>query len=98
MRMQNRSFRTRAAATAAAAIVSMMVAGQAQAGTTSDAWITSKAKLNLMTTEGVSSNAINVDTVNRQITLHGTVGTAEEKAKAEQSVKSVAGVTSVRNL
>ncbi len=64
----------------------------------SDTWITTKSKLALMTTERVSATAVNVDTVNQQVTLHGKVGSAEEKAKAETVVKSIDGVKSVRNL
>lgn len=63
-----------------------------------DAWITTKSKLALLTTEGVSSGAVSVDTVNQHVTLHGTVPSAEEKAKAETVVKTITGVQSVRNL
>lgn len=63
-----------------------------------DAWITAKSKLALMTTEGVSSTDVNVDTVNRQVTLHGKVRSADEKAKAETVVKTIDGVKGVRNL
>jgi len=83
---------------AAAALVAILAGGMAHAGSTNDAWITSKAKLALMTTQDVDSNAINVDTVGRKITLHGTVASTEEKQKAEEAVRSIDGVTSVRNL
>jgi len=63
-----------------------------------DAWITTKVKLALMTTEGVPSTAINVDTVNGQVTLHGKVNSAEAKEKAEAETKKIDGVQSVRNL
>lgn len=63
-----------------------------------DAWITTKSKLALMTTEGVSATAVSVDTVNQQVTLHGKVRSAEEKAKAETVVKTIDGVKGVRNL
>ena len=63
-----------------------------------DAWITMKSKLALLTTEGVSSTAVSVDTVNQQVTLHGKVRSAEEKAKAETVVKTITGVQGVRNL
>jgi hyperosmotically inducible protein len=63
-----------------------------------DAWITTKSKLALLTTEGVSSTAVSVDTVNQQVTLHGKVRSAEEKAKAEAVVKAITGVQGVRNL
>jgi len=63
-----------------------------------DAWITTKSKLALLTTEGVSSTAVSVDTVNQHVTLHGKVRSAEEKAKAEAVVKTITGVQDVRNL
>jgi hyperosmotically inducible periplasmic protein len=63
-----------------------------------DAWITTKSKLALLTTEGVSGMAVNVDTINQQVTLHGKVGSADEKAKAETVVKAIDGVQGVRNL
>ena len=56
---------------------------------TPDAWITTKAKLSLLTTEGVSGTAIHVDTILGKVTLHGKVGSAEEKATAESSVKKI---------
>jgi hyperosmotically inducible periplasmic protein len=64
----------------------------------SDPWITTKAKMALLTTDGVSANDINVDTVNGKVTLHGTVGSDAEKTKAESVVKGIDGVTGVRNL
>ena len=65
---------------------------------TPDAWITTKAKLSLLTTEGVSGTAIHVDTILGKVTLHGKVGSAEEKAAAESIVKKIDGVREVRNL
>jgi osmotically-inducible protein OsmY len=68
------------------------------AAATPDAWITTKAKLALMTTEGVSGTAINVDTVAGRITLHGKVRSADEKDKAESIAHKIDGVQGVRNL
>jgi hyperosmotically inducible protein len=65
---------------------------------TPDAWITTKIKLALLTTEGVSGTAIKVDTVLGQVTLYGKVHSAEEKAKAEDIARKVDGVQNVRNL
>jgi hyperosmotically inducible protein len=65
---------------------------------TSDAWITTKIKLALLTTEGVSGTAIKVDTVVGKVTLYGKVHSAEEKAKAETIARKVDGVQGVRNL
>ncbi|MFZ0888089.1 MAG: BON domain-containing protein [Candidatus Binataceae bacterium] len=65
---------------------------------TPDAWITTKIKLALLTTEGVSGTAIKVDTVGGRVTLYGKASSAEEKAKAESIARQVAGVQDVRNL
>jgi hyperosmotically inducible protein len=65
---------------------------------TPDAWITTKTKLALLTTEGVSGTAIKVDTVAGRVTLHGKVHSAEEKTKAESMVQKIEGVQSVQNL
>jgi hyperosmotically inducible protein len=65
---------------------------------TPDAWITTKIKLALLTTEGVSGTAIKVDTVAGRVTLYGKVHSAEEKAKAETIAGKVEGVQGVRNL
>lgn len=63
-----------------------------------DAWITTKTKLVLLTTAGVNGMAINVDTVLGRVTLHGTVRSAEEQAKAGVIAEQIKGVQSVRNL
>jgi hyperosmotically inducible protein len=63
-----------------------------------DSWITMKAKTALYTTEGVSGTAINVDTINGRVTLHGKVRSDAEKALAEKEVRNVVGVVDVRNL
>ncbi len=63
-----------------------------------DAWITTKIKLALLTTEGVSGTAIKVDTVIGRVTLYGKVHSAEEKAKAETIARKVDGVQAVDNL
>jgi hyperosmotically inducible protein len=63
-----------------------------------DAWITTKTKLALLTTEGVSGTAIHVDTILGKVTLHGKVRTAEEKAKAESIARKIDGVQEMRNL
>jgi osmotically-inducible protein OsmY len=65
---------------------------------TPDAWITTKIKLALLTTAGVSGTAIKVDTVGSRVTLYGKVHSAAEKAKAETIARNVAGVQGVRNL
>jgi len=64
----------------------------------SDAWITTKVKVALLTTEGVSGTKLNVDTVDGRVTLYGTVPNAAEKTKAGQVARSIQGTTDVRNL
>lgn len=64
----------------------------------SDTWITTKTKMALLTTDGVSGTAINVDTVDGRVTLHGKVETAAEKDKAAAVAQKIDGATEVRNL
>ena len=64
----------------------------------SDAWITTKTKMTLFTTPDISSNAINVDTIDGMVTLHGTVASVDEQARAEEEARKIDGVKSVRNL
>ena len=64
----------------------------------SDAWITTKTKIALFTTKDIRSNAINVDTVDGMVTLHGEVASADEKVRAEETAKKIDGVKSVHNL
>lgn len=79
--------------------IALMAAGAVTASAdVKDTWLTTKAKIALLTTDGVSVTAVNVDTVDGKITLHGKVGTAAEKAKAEQLVRQLDGVKEVKNL
>jgi osmotically-inducible protein OsmY len=63
-----------------------------------DSWITTKAKIALLTTDGFSVNGANVDTLNGNVTIHGKVGTTADRTRAEQTVRKVDGVKSVKNL
>lgn len=63
-----------------------------------DAWVTAKVKLALFTAEGVSSNDINVDTLDGRVSLHGTVSSEAEKARAEKAAREIDGVREVRNM
>ena len=65
---------------------------------TSDAWITTKVKLALLTASGVSSTDVNVDTIDGYVTLHGTVSAADEKARADQAARGISGVKDVRDM
>ena len=95
-----RSGRRTLALGAAAALLGLgSFALDANADTTMpDAWITTKVKLALITTEDVSATQVNVDTVDGKVTLHGTVGTAAEKTQAEAVARGIEGTSDVRNL
>ena len=86
------------ALSALALVGALTLAGGQAVADTSDAWITTKSKISLLTTDGVSATAVNVDTVNGNVTLHGKVGTEAEKAKAEQTIRTIDGVKGVKNL
>ena len=70
----------------------------AHAGAPTDAWITTKAKLSLLTTDGVSVTDVKVDTHKGQVTLHGKVETQAEKDKAAAVVAQINGAKGVKNL
>ena len=76
----------------------LSLAGAASAAQPPDAWVTTKVKMSLLTTEGVSATKVSVDTVDGRVTLYGSVPTEAEKAKAEQVAKQIDGATQVRNL
>jgi len=63
-----------------------------------DSWITTKAKIALLTTDGFSVNGANVDTIHGNVTIHGKVASTEDRTRAEQTVRKVDGVKSVKNL
>ncbi len=63
-----------------------------------DGWITTKAKLQLLTSDGVSGTDINVDTNDGVVVLHGKVTTDMEKQRAEALTRNIDGVKSVKNL
>jgi hyperosmotically inducible protein len=88
----------RTARVAVAALFLMGATGIASAADAPDAWLTMKTKLALLTTEGVSTSDLNVDTVQGVVTLHGKVPTENEKAKAESVAQRVDGVKAVKNL
>jgi hyperosmotically inducible periplasmic protein len=51
-----------------------------------------------MTTEGLGTKDLNVDTVNGVVTLHGKVATEAEKAKAENVARGIEGAKEIKNL
>jgi len=62
-----------------------------------DAALTAKVKSTLLADSQVKGTQIDVDSNNGVVTLHGSVATASEKARAEQLAQNVEGVRSVRN-
>jgi hyperosmotically inducible protein len=83
------------------ALIGVVVVSAFAARTTyaaSDAWIATKAKIALLTTDGAGRTAVKMDTDHGKVTLHGKVETQAVKDKAESTVRKVDGVTSVRNL
>ena len=62
-----------------------------------DGWLWVKTRFELAGAEDLRDSTINVDVANAVVTLSGTVASAAQKTKAEQTAKAVEGVTSVRN-
>jgi hyperosmotically inducible protein len=86
--------------TLTAVLVGTLVAAGAVAARAdvTDSWITTRAKIALLTSDGFSVNGVNVDTVHGNVTIHGKVPTTEDRTKAEKTVSEVTGVKSVKNL
>ncbi len=62
-----------------------------------DAWLWVKTRFDLAAVDDLRDSTINVDVDNGVVTLTGTVASAAQRTRAEQSAKSVEGVRSVRN-
>jgi hyperosmotically inducible periplasmic protein len=80
-----------------ALVCALAFAGVIASAGVNDAWITTKAKIALLTTDGFSVNGANVDTIDGKVTLHGKVGTSADRTRAEQTVRKVDGVKSINN-
>jgi hyperosmotically inducible protein len=76
---------------------SLLLATTASAATP-DGLITAKVKLALLTTAGIKSNALHVDTSEGDVTLFGKVTSATQRDASERVVRSVEGVRTVHNL
>ena len=83
--------------TALVVAAALSVAGAVQAGT-KDKWISTKATLALLTSDGFSVKGANVDTRDGNVVIHGSVGSEADKERAEATVREVSGVKSVKNL
>lgn len=65
--------------------------------TLEDAWIHTKIVAQLIGDSRTPERKINVDVVNNEVTLRGTVDTADAKAQAERIAKETEGVKKVVN-
>jgi len=63
-----------------------------------DGWLWTKTRFDLAAVDDLRDSTINVDVDNAVVTLSGTVASADQKAKAEATTKSVDGVKSVKNM
>ncbi len=63
-----------------------------------DAWVTAKTKIALATSDKVSAMAVNVDTVEGRVSLHGMVPTEQAKNDAKTIAAGIEGVKEVNNL
>jgi osmotically-inducible protein OsmY len=82
---------------AGVAAAALLCAGPASADQP-DPWITTKAKMALLTDAEAPALGINVDTVDGRVTLQGEVKSDAEKARAEKVVREIDGVRDVRNM
>jgi len=90
---------TRSAVFSAGVIAAaLLYAAPALAIARPDPWITTKAKIALLTDSEVSGTKINVDTVDGVVSLYGNVASDKEKAEAERAVRGIEGVKEVRNM
>lgn len=64
----------------------------------SDTWITTKAKIELLTADGAGRMDVKVETDHGVVTIHGKVESQAVKDKATGIVSRIDGVKSVRNL
>lgn len=88
--------------TIVAAVFAVVLAGCAGTGTRTgafvdDAAITTKVKTSFATDKTVSAMDVRVETNNGNVRLSGFVDSPNEKQRAEELARSVAGVKSVTN-
>jgi osmotically-inducible protein OsmY len=76
-------------------LILVFAAGVAQAIDTPDAWVTMKTKIALMTTEGVSTTGLNVDTVKGVVLLSGKTKSLEAYLESVEVANAVRGVRRV---
>ncbi len=81
-----------------ALMAAALLAGGTAMAATPDGLITTKAKLQLMTTSNVRSGDVHVDTNDGVVVLYGKVPTMDQKQRAEAAVAKLDGVRDVKNL
>jgi osmotically-inducible protein OsmY len=62
-----------------------------------DTWLTTKAKMSLVTDKRVKARHIKVETQGGIVTLRGKVASAEERTAAEEVARGISGATSVNS-
>jgi hyperosmotically inducible protein len=72
--------------------------GIAEVDAASDAWVTTKVKVKLMSAAGISPVRVNVDTSEGVVTLFGTVDSDADRTRAADEIRSIDGVRDVRNM
>jgi len=86
------------------ALMAALVGGLVLAGAVAaradvkDSRITTKAKIALLTMDGFNVDGANADTNRGNVTIHGTVGSTADRTTAEQTVRNIEGVKTVKNL
>jgi osmotically-inducible protein OsmY len=78
--------------------LALLLAPAAVVADSKDAWISTKAKIKLLTADDVSVTDVNVDTKDGKVVLHGKVNSDGEKGRAEAAIRQIDGVTEVQNL
>lgn len=82
----------------ASAVVACALAAAAPVVAQPDAWVTTKVKMALLTSDEVDGLDIRVDTVDGRVTLFGKADAAAERERAEKIALTIDGVREVRNL
>jgi len=78
--------------------MTITLSGKEAMGASHDAWLTDRARIVLQATDGIRLNESVAETTHGVVTLHGRVGSPEQRAKAGLAVAAIDGVLGVRNL
>jgi hyperosmotically inducible protein len=96
---ESNPMKTKTMALTVALVGTLVVAGAVAArADVNDSWITTKATIALLTSDGFSVSGVNVDTIHGNVTMHGKVETVADRTRAEQTVREVKGVKTVNDL